>query len=667
MKKKVVSAIIMLAMLVQFFAFVSIAAEPLLLKEKEITLYYIEGNMEGVFPFPDELKVEKKIEVLNKEPGETITYKSSSNDLIVDSNGVLSSALWYITEGGGLIFKSSYSEEYDYIGYRYGTYTVTVEGKDRSETVTVNIVNYQETYIENELDRIADDIMAKYSTDMDRLDAICKWVASFDYDYRYQGPGGYILYGGGDCWASTNSIVELAERCGMRARWRTANRDPGAGSGHANAVVEVNGVPCIAEAGYGGEAPRPYGINEYPTGFMTTNVGATEVKIHDYIGFDSEVVVPATLNSKKVVAIGEQSFSSSGIKKITVSEGISKLEVNSFYSCTDLEEVILPSTIDTILSRPFNGDAKLTNLVISPENPYFKFEDMIIYSKDGTKLISCLRGKSGEVIIPDTVTSMTEAAFFNCMDITKIVFSKNIKEIPEGTCYPISSLEVIISEGTESIANHVFGNSSNVRVEIPESVKTIGDEAFRSAYNPVIIGYPGSFAETYAKAKNITFIDITKSDKVIMRINNPNAIMGGKLEPINAEGSKPVFINGRTMIPLRFTSESLGAEVEWIDETHEIIITKGNVRLELKRGSNKGKKIVTNVGSQASQEEFDIDSPPTFDQGRIVLPLRVIGENLGCFVHWDDPTHLIIVSEKEVPEAELAEEIIEAKRLYEIN
>ena len=35
----------------------------------------------------------------------------------------------------------------------------------------------------------------------------------------------------------------------------------------------------------------------------------------------------------------------------------------------------------------------------------------------------------------------------------------------------------------------------------------------------------------------------------------------------------PVIIQGRTMVPLRFVAESLGASVEWVDATHSVVIT----------------------------------------------------------------------------------------------
>lgn len=42
-------------------------------------------------------------------------------------------------------------------------------------------------------------------------------------------------------------------------------------------------------------------------------------------------------------------------------------------------------------------------------------------------------------------------------------------------------------------------------------------------------------------------------------------------EPINLS-REPEIVNGRTLVPLRFVSEALGASVTWLNETREIII-----------------------------------------------------------------------------------------------
>ena len=59
----------------------------------------------------------------------------------------------------------------------------------------------------------------------------------------------------------------------------------------------------------------------------------------------------------------------------------------------------------------------------------------------------------------------------------------------------------------------------------------------------------------------------------------------------------PMLINGRTMVPVRFVSESLGCKVDWIDETQTVVITSpGGKKEEVKSTKVKdvldGKKVL---------------------------------------------------------------------------
>ncbi len=62
---------------------------------------------------------------------------------------------------------------------------------------------------------------------------------------------------------------------------------------------------------------------------------------------------------------------------------------------------------------------------------------------------------------------------------------------------------------------------------------------------------------------------------VVLWIGKSSATVDGTVTPIDAANAKvvPEIINGRTMLPLRFVSESLGCLVDWVDATKTITIT----------------------------------------------------------------------------------------------
>jgi hypothetical protein len=58
-------------------------------------------------------------------------------------------------------------------------------------------------------------------------------------------------------------------------------------------------------------------------------------------------------------------------------------------------------------------------------------------------------------------------------------------------------------------------------------------------------------------------------------IGRSNALVNGKSTPIDSTNAKvvPQILNSRTMLPLRFVAEGLGADVQWEPSTQTITIT----------------------------------------------------------------------------------------------
>ncbi|MGB9794689.1 copper amine oxidase N-terminal domain-containing protein [Caldisericum exile] len=65
------------------------------------------------------------------------------------------------------------------------------------------------------------------------------------------------------------------------------------------------------------------------------------------------------------------------------------------------------------------------------------------------------------------------------------------------------------------------------------------------------------------------------NNSIMLQIGNANALVNGNNKLIDPQNLKvvPEIINGRTMLPLRFVAESLGADVHWDGTTRTITIT----------------------------------------------------------------------------------------------
>lgn len=101
------------------------------------------------------------------------------------------------------------------------------------------------------------------------------------------------------------------------------------------------------------------------------------------------------------------------------------------------------------------------------------------------------------------------------------------------------------------------------------------------------------------------------------------------------------FIRGeRTLIPIRFLAESIGAEVDWDDYQKKAAIFHNGEVIELWVGRSTARINGERLDIDPSNAQFT----PIIENGRIMLPLRFITENLGFAVQWLEPTREIILT-----------------------
>lgn len=97
----------------------------------------------------------------------------------------------------------------------------------------------------------------------------------------------------------------------------------------------------------------------------------------------------------------------------------------------------------------------------------------------------------------------------------------------------------------------------------------------------------------------------------------------------------PVVVNGRTLIPLRGVMEQFGAEVKWVPESRQVEVRHGGREVVLVIGSTKA-----TVDGRA----VELDVPAKIVEGRTLVPLRFVLEQIGMDVKWDGQTRSITIS-----------------------
>lgn len=196
---------------------------------------------------------------------------------------------------------------------------------------------------------------------------------------------------------------------------------------------------------------------------------ATTGTIKKYNGNDAVVNIPSEINGTPVTTIGNAAFRDSSVTSVTIPANVTEIGSNAFAGCTNLTSVT------------YGGD--WSKLTIQSGNP--AVEDAVnaqlfdfAFTPDNTAVIvtnyKC-KGTAADVTIPSRykgkpVTAINNAAFPNSA-VTSVTIPDSVTSIPDAAFYNCGNLETI---------------------HIPVSVTFIGSYAFDDCPNLMTVTYPGS-------------------------------------------------------------------------------------------------------------------------------------------------------------------------------
>ena len=87
----------------------------------------------------------------------------------------------------------------------------------------------------------------------------------------------------------------------------------------------------------------------------------------------------------------------------------------------------------------------------------------------------------------------------------------------------------------------------------------------------------------------------------------------------------------RTMVPIRFVTEAMGADVKWDSNTSTAVISKNGITVNITKGS----KTLT-VNSANGTSYVTMDTVAVVKDGRTFVPIRFVVEALGGFVDYSN-------------------------------
>ena len=151
--------------------------------------------------------------------------------------------------------------------------------------------------------------------------------------------------------------------------------------------------------------------------------------------------------------------------------------------------------------------------------------------------------------------------------------------------------------------------------------------------------YTVSLTVEEAYNKNVEAVSL-KAENGVVTVGTPAAttvelkMTLGKTEyMLNGETKTmdvaPIIRNSRTMLPVRYVAEALGASIDWDGATSTATLKTADTEIKITVGS----KTATVNGVAV-----ELDSPAFIENDRTYMPVRFVAETLGGSVAWDGVT-----------------------------
>ncbi|MBC7194999.1 MAG: fibronectin type III domain-containing protein, partial [Caldisericia bacterium] len=269
----------------------------------------------------------------------------------------------------------------------------------------------------------------------------------------------------------------------------------------------------------------------------------------------------------------------------------------------------------TLSGKTFDNESGIQKLLINNN------EVNINPNGDFSYNINLIEGENNFLIISlDKENNKTRKTIKIICDLTPPQILVNI---PNET----SESSILISG---SISDNISGikylkiNNSNISISLDNKFSYTLN--LSEGINNILIEAEDNAGNKISKENKI--IKIIKRTTMIFQINNE--IMYLDNNPINMEVS-PQIIENRTYLPIRYILEPLGANLSWDSDEKKVTIIFNDTLIELWIGKNIAKV-------NGYYKLIDPENPkvvPMIIQGRTMLPVRFVAENLGCKVEWN--------------------------------
>ena len=198
-------------------------------------------------------------------------------------------------------------------------------------------------------------------------------------------------------------------------------------------------------------------------------------------------------NTTGLTYINNSFYNCHGLTSIVFPEGMTSIP--DFRYCDSLTSITIPASVENVNS--IRNCKKFTTFEVAENNEYFSTsaDGKILYSKDKTVLFS-YPSASGDVTIPNGVTSINYRAFSYCNSLTSVTIPDSVTSIGYDAFENCENLEsVTIGAGVTSISSDSFSGCSsltNIKVSANNQKYSSDGKMLLSKDKTTLLMYPSA-------------------------------------------------------------------------------------------------------------------------------------------------------------------------------
>ena len=235
--------------------------------------------------------------------------------------------------------------------------------------------------------------------------------------------------------------------------------------------------------------------------------------IEDYTFYDCESLTSITIPNN-VTYVGDTAFGYCyNLSAVTFGNNVTTIDNYAFTACSSLSSVTIPASVSYIGYSTFVSCNSLNSIVVESGNTTYDSRNncnAIIETASNTLITGCQ-----STIIPETVTTIGEQAFYNCDGLTTIAIPNSVTSIGYyafAGCENLSSVD--LGNGVTTISGRAFEYCyAMTSVTIPASVTEIGSWAFYDCPTIIMEGTtPPTISSSTFKSEATIFVPCTALD-----------------------------------------------------------------------------------------------------------------------------------------------------------